>query len=414
MTSKKLFIIGAISLVSIGAAIGSVVKLKQDVTTMAEGHTHTMVYKPYVAPGMFQDTDLYTSNGYGEKQHWICSDPQDCTHYADSSATQELALSDFLIAPFEAAAADEIAEGDLIATVRSDKMKYLDQGTTPQYVKDDGRVAAFISRSNIGRGTVAAESDYRLVFDSSNGTAVSSVTFDYRLYDVGTETNSQGYHHTLLLTDQNSKYDLYNADALVADDAWHSITIDTASAGVGSMIFRTNGLRGHMMIANVSVTGPTAKPTAIVNGGFEDTTGAGWTLSNIGFYASSSKKAAGDYSLKLDGMITDLAEEASLTQKLDGFVAGDSVTLSVFIATYYQSATKTNQFEYFKFICGSQTYVITTDHSSSGFSSADTHDFTLTADDIVDGEVVFGLALKGAEGLTKPWGNIDEFSVVKN
>jgi len=226
--------------------------------------THHVIEKKAFAPGYYQASEDPTvtsicheqpaSYSYGEKSHWYCLE---CNkHFADESCQTELALSEFQVNPFTAATSAEIADGDLIALNRNDKQKNVDQGTTATYVKDGGKVAAFISRSNVSNLTEdTTGSEIRFVFDSANKSSVYSVTFEYRLYDVGTEeaTCGSGTAHSFIqLNNQSSVYEGYAAD-LANDDAWHTMTIDTASQNIGALTFKIIGFRGYMLLSNVAI-----------------------------------------------------------------------------------------------------------------------------------------------------------------
>lgn len=265
---KKKIVLLISSLAVAGSLVATVAVNNESPNNLLASDTHTeshhVIEKTAFAPGYYQASEDPTvtsichnqpsSYTYGEKAHWYCLE---CNkHFAEETCQTELQLSDFQVAPFTAANASEIAENDLIALNRTEKQKNVDQGTTATYVKDEGKVAAFISRSYVSNETTdSTGSEIRFVFDANNKSTVYSVTFEYRIYDVGTETIDDGgvaMHSFIQLNNQSDKYEGYKAD-LINDDAWHTMTIDTASQNIGALTFKIIGFRGYMLLSKVAI-----------------------------------------------------------------------------------------------------------------------------------------------------------------
>lgn len=116
--------------------------------------SHVLTEKAYTAP---------TTEGEGYKPYWHCAEcckvSANDARYDYADKTTNVALGDLVMPKLKAATKDDVAEGDQIATVNTQKFKYVDQGvdgpeatsdkkeSTPVYVKDGDKTALFFSRS---------------------------------------------------------------------------------------------------------------------------------------------------------------------------------------------------------------------------------------------------------------------------
>ncbi|HBX25291.1 MAG TPA: hypothetical protein DEF61_03355, partial [Firmicutes bacterium] len=130
--------------------------------------THTLKEKAYEAP-------TYTKEGF--KPYYLC---EECCEYGPEEArfsyedkTTHAALSDIRMEPLTEASVNDVAEGDMISTINTQKFKYVDQGangvdkssdkveSTPIWVKDGEKTAIFFSRSGkTGEPYNATTNDY--------------------------------------------------------------------------------------------------------------------------------------------------------------------------------------------------------------------------------------------------------------
>ncbi|HAS56616.1 MAG TPA: hypothetical protein DCR94_05195, partial [Firmicutes bacterium] len=240
--------------------------------------THTLKEKAYEAP-------TYTKEGF--KPYYLC---EECCEYGPEEArfsyedkTTHAALSDIRMEPLTEASVNDVAEGDMISTINTQKFKYVDQGangvdkssdkveSTPIWVKDGEKTAIFFSRSGkTGEPYNATTNDYcsEFRFSPSDKGSIASVTFSYRYLDYGTGvwsakdsgTDGTGWH-AMTQFKVSAGYQPYTL-TLENDDKWHTLTInysDFAAAagqesttGFSDFILKFVDLRGHIYISNLS------------------------------------------------------------------------------------------------------------------------------------------------------------------
>ncbi|HBM70136.1 MAG TPA: hypothetical protein DD377_01890 [Firmicutes bacterium] len=238
--------------------------------------THTLKEKAYEAP-------TYTKEGF--KPYYLC---EECCEYGPEEArfsyedkTTHAALSDIRMEPLTEASVNDVAEGDMISTINTQKFKYVDQGangvdgvegeSTPVYTKDGDKTALFFSRSgktgepyNASGNTNCSE--FR--FSISGRSTISSATFNYRYLDYGKGTWTGGDNvgqplgaHSIVQVKDGKTYYGKNV-AFENDDQWHTITLNFAdfeTAGnkqsttdFTNLIFKFIDLRGHIFISGLS------------------------------------------------------------------------------------------------------------------------------------------------------------------
>lgn len=252
--------------------------------------SHALTEKAYTAP---------TTEGEGYKPYWHCAEcckvSANEARYDYANRNTNVALGDLVMPKLTAATKEDVAEGDQITTVNTQKFKYVDQGvegpeatsdkkeSTPVYVKDGDKTALFFSRSGkTGAAYNATNNDFCSEFRFSPTTykAISSVTFSYRYLDYGTgvwaggsgTAEPAGWHSMIQFKDTN----YYGKEfKFINDDAWHTVTIaynTYESAGnkdftdnFSDIIFKFVDMRGHFYISGLSFDTPVSVTLKNVN-----------------------------------------------------------------------------------------------------------------------------------------------------
>ena len=252
--------------------------------------SHALTEKAYTAP---------TTEGEGYKPYWHCAEcckvSANEARYDYANRNTNVALGDLVMPKLTAATKEDVAEGDQIATVNTQKFKYVDQGvegpeatsdkkeSTPVYVKDGDKTALFFSRSGkTGAAYNATTNDFCSEFRFSPTTykAISSVTFSYRYLDYGTgvwaggsgTAEPAGWHSMIQFKDTN----YYGKEfKFINDDAWHTVTIaynTYESAGnkdftenFSDIIFKFVDMRGHFYISGLTFESPVSVTLKNVN-----------------------------------------------------------------------------------------------------------------------------------------------------
>ncbi len=237
--------------------------------------THTLKEKAYEAP-------TYTKEGF--KPYYLC---EECCEYGPEEArysyedkTTHATLSDIRMEPLTEASVNDVAEGDMISTINTQKFKYVDQGangvdgkegeSTPMYVKDGDKTALFFSRSGkTGEGTQTG-SEFR--FSPTSLPNITSVTFSYRYLDYGTTNWAGGgsdgssepggtWRNLVQFYDEDGGVKYYGkAVTFINDDQWHTITINykdilnrpEITQDFKHLVVKVIDLRGHFYISNLS------------------------------------------------------------------------------------------------------------------------------------------------------------------
>ena len=252
--------------------------------------SHVLTEKAYTAP---------TTTGEGYKPYWHCAEcckvSANEARYDYADKTTNVALGDIVMPKLTAATKDDVAEGDLITSVNTQKFKYVDQGvdgpeatsdkkeSAPEYVKDGDKTALFFSRSGkTGDPYNATSNDYcsEFRFSPTGYASIASVTFSYRYLDYGkgvwaggSSTSEPAGWHSMIQFKDSTYYG--KAFEFVNDDQWHTVTIaynTYESAGnkdfttnFSDIIFKFVDMRGHFYISGLSFDAPASVTLKNVN-----------------------------------------------------------------------------------------------------------------------------------------------------
>lgn len=167
-------------------------------------------------------------------------------------------------------------------------------------------------------------------------------------------------------------------------------------------------------LISVSVEGSNLEwqDITLLNPSFEDGyDAAGWTVENLKAAGNSGSggKYDGGRGLMGYGNVLVPGTPARISQKVSGLEAGNKVKLSVWIATYYNAkGAKDDKCTSIKLLVGEQALEMDSVVADTSAFRQYMSEFTLSAADVVEGEVSVGLEFVMVEG---GWVNIDLFAL---
>lgn len=274
---KKTLLIASCSVLSLGVLATSNALLdKKSLAKADDAHSaHDLDNMKYIG---FSWKDP-SKEGY--KPYYRC--PECCnvnpasSRYLEDKTTQ-MSVDEVKLSPVTKTSVGEVASGDQIANLDNVTLVGLDQSNTTSmgdhrvYVKDEGKVAAYFSRSANASGGFDADEVSSFSFDDDDQTyfdkEIATISFSYRYQNWGeAKKEESGVTYSSLLqvftldvhsTTGKSAKNYALDSALIGDGAWHTLNLsikdiygqDTFSHCLG-LGFEFADLEGYFMISNI-------------------------------------------------------------------------------------------------------------------------------------------------------------------
>ena len=276
---KKLVIISAAAVLALGGLAtiaGAIGSGNMSITKAATAHTEhdhsAMVEKAFQAP---------TTSAEGYKPFYLCNEccASDFRTSRYSVADKDENLADVVIPALTAATTADIASGDGISAINTQKFKYVDQGankgeassdkveSTPLFVKDSGKTAIYFSRSGMAAtpnnptGNDGC-SEFRFTVPTEAAKS-KSVSFSYKYMNWGTGSwagstsvsEPAGWTALIQFKDSGSYIGHDVSAKLTNDGEWHTLKLDYSGGTTASLtdfIFKFTDLRGYIMVSGLT------------------------------------------------------------------------------------------------------------------------------------------------------------------